>query len=88
MLELALYVVIFEFLDRLFSKSLKKKLTIEESSRKRILIRRKVKRNRIILLTCFVIFLIGTEAFNIYGAITQPYDRYTINSCFGFLLFV
>ena len=84
MLELALYVVIFEFLDRLFSKSLKKKLTIEESSRKRILIRRKVKRNRIILLTCFVIFLIGTEAFNIYSAITQPYDRYTINSCFWF----
>ena len=84
MLELALYVVIFEFLDRFFSKSLKKKLTIEESSRKRIFIRRKVKRNRIILLTCFVFFLIGTETFNIYSAITQPYDRYTINSCFWF----
>lgn len=84
MLELALYVVIFEFLDRFFSKSLKKKLTIEESSTKRILIRRKVKRNRIILLTCFVFFLIGTETFNIYSAITHPYDRYSINSCFLF----
>ena len=84
MLELALYVVIFEFLDRLFSKNLKKRLTIEESSRKRVLIRRRVKRNRIILLTCFVFFLIGTEALNIYSAITQPYDRYTINSCFWF----
>lgn len=84
MLELALYVVIFEFFDRLFSKNLKKQLNLEESSPKRILIRRKVKRNRIILLTCFVIFLIGTEILNIYMAITQPYDTYTINSCLLF----
>lgn len=84
MLELALYVVIFEFFDRLFSKNLKKKLSNEESSTQRLLIRRKVKRNRVILLTCFVVFLIGTEAFNIYSAITQPYDRYAINSCIFF----
>lgn len=81
MLELALYVVIFEFLDRLFSKSLKKKLTIEESSTKRILIRQKVKRNRIILLTCFLIFLIGTEIFLIYDAVTQPYNSFTTKNC-------
>lgn len=84
MLELALYVVIFEFFDRLLSKRLKRQLNLEESSKKRIVIRRKVKYNRIVLLTCFVIFLIGTEIFNIYSAITQPYDRYTINSCFMF----
>lgn len=84
MLELALYVVIFEFLDRFFSKNLKKKLALEETSKKRILIRQKVRRNRIVLLTCFVIFLIGTEIFNIYNAITQPYDKYTVNSCFWF----
>lgn len=35
MLELALYVVVFEFLDRLFSKSLKKELALEESSKKK-----------------------------------------------------
>lgn len=84
MLELALYVVVFEFLDRLFSRNLRKKLALEESSKKRILIRQKVRRNRIVLLTCFVIFLIITELFNIYSAITQPDDRYSINSCFSF----
>lgn len=72
MLELALYVIIFEFLDRFFSKSLKKQLMQEASSQRRIMIRRRVKRNRFLLLVGFLLFLIATEVYLIYDAFSQP----------------
>lgn len=84
MLELALYVIIFEFIDRFFSRHLKKKLAIEGSSTKRILIRKMVRRNRIVLLSCFIIFLIGTEVFLVYDAITLPYNSFTTKNCILF----
>ena len=83
MLELALYLVIFEFFDRLLSKNLKKRLLEEHSSEQRVLIREKVKTQRIILLIGFVIFLIGTEVFFVWETISD-YNEANLKSCLWF----
>lgn len=80
MLELALYVLIFELIDRYLSKDLKRKLMTEESSYKRILLRRRVRRNRTILLWIFGLFLIFTEVMCIISFVKDPTDEYAMRS--------
>lgn len=84
MLEFALYVFLFELIDRWFSSNLKKKLYAEPSSQKRILIRKKVKRNRKIQLAIFATYLVVYEIVIVYLAITGPFDQYLIRDCFMF----
>lgn len=87
MYELALYVFLFELIDKWITNNLRKQLSEESSSKKRIKIRKKVKRNRKIQLVFFVILLIAIEIFLIYDSITQPYSSLTTKNCFLFPVF-
>lgn len=82
MLELALLIFIYECIERWFNSKLKKRLNAEQSSKGRIKIRRKVQRNRYILMALFLLFLLLTEIMNIYTAIKNPHDRYALKLCF------
>lgn len=84
MLELALYIFFFELIDKLITSRLRKKLSSEPSSKKRIEIRRRVKRNRIIQLIVFILMLFVIEVFLIYDSITQPYNSITSKNCILF----
>lgn len=87
MLELALYVFLFELIDKWITSNLRKQLSVESSSKKRIKIRKKVQRNRKIQLVFFILLLIAIEIFLIYDAITQPYNSLTTKNCILFPVF-
>lgn len=87
MLELALYVFLFELVDKWITSNLRKRLSVESSSKKRIEIRKKVQLNRKVQLVFFILLLIAIEIFLIYDAITQPYNSLTTKNCFLFPVF-
>ncbi len=74
MLELAILISVFEFIDYLLSGGLRRKLKNEPSSKKRVVIRQRVRLIRKIMLDGFAVFVVACVLLNfVVAVLTDSY---------------